>query len=319
MKIKNDCIDIKIGKKSYHFRNMIFDNYIHKFVERNLDNNDESLKFKYILLKLDEPIQGYDYDTELSVGDFDLGIQILDDEYEQELSGTNIIATYFVVVGQYDRVAGIPLIVRELNYYNGRKICNIAFSSGIYEGSDVYTILDTSRHSIYIEENETISITRRDVITTDANFSSNNKTKVPAPAHLVPDLLDNIIHEESAVVQNRCSGLLYSVSTSMDGRTIEKEYIIGTDVTATIVGNTLEISSITNGDSRNLYYLGDNGNTYLGYAYLTTPFSKYLILKYKVFQLVDMEEVDTGYYYTLKFPINESGNLKIKINYERGE
>lgn len=328
MKIKNDYVNIKIGEKTYELRNMILNDYIQEFIKRSLNTSEVSklIRFKSILLKLDTPFENITYNSQIDSTFFDIKIEILPDEYEQELNGTNLTITYSKIVGQYDEVKlAYDDQSKELNYFNGRKICNIGFGYIPTEYEELYSfeettgaIIDTSNYNIYIQANETLSITRKDIISTDAVFATNNKSKIPAPAHLAPGLLDKILDVNNAN-SFKCSGILYSVSNSIDGKTIEKEYIVGTDVTTRIVNNSIVISTIENRNEKNLYYLGDNGNVYLGYSYLVKPFSRYIILKYKVMQLIDNTVTDTGYYYTLRFRTKFSGNLKVKINYERGE
>ena len=47
-------------------------------------------------------------------------------------------------------------------------------------------VLDVSNYNIYLQENQELSVTRKDIITTDALFYSNDKTKIPGPVHLAP-------------------------------------------------------------------------------------------------------------------------------------
>ena len=58
MKIKNDLISIKIGKKIYDFRNLILDEYLKVFATTQLDANANTTVYNrknltYLLLKFD--------------------------------------------------------------------------------------------------------------------------------------------------------------------------------------------------------------------------------------------------------------------------
>ena len=59
MKIKNDLISIKIGKKQYDFTNLILDEYLRKFVNSQLDEaKTRSIsnvkELRYCLIKFDD-------------------------------------------------------------------------------------------------------------------------------------------------------------------------------------------------------------------------------------------------------------------------
>ena len=62
MKIRNDLISIKIGKKQYDFNNLILDTYLQRFIKGQLDKdyltsvlNDKELR--YCLFKFDTPLE----------------------------------------------------------------------------------------------------------------------------------------------------------------------------------------------------------------------------------------------------------------------
>lgn len=113
---------------------------------------------------------------------------------------------------------------------------------------------------------------------------------------------------------------------------MDKEFVIGEDLETLIENNVLNIKSIRNPEmSGGGKYLGNN--LYLGAnTYTEEARYDYAILKYKVYQLINtgtyeqLEEdyssyqipTDTGYYYTVSYPIEKTGNLDLKIKYERG-
>ena len=79
MKIKNELITIKIGKKIYEFNNLILNEYLKRFVIAQLDpsqikSNLIKRQLCYCLLKFDTPFQGLNSNTTLKNTDFDVCI-----------------------------------------------------------------------------------------------------------------------------------------------------------------------------------------------------------------------------------------------------
>ena len=174
-----------------------------------------------------------------------------------------------------------------------------------------------------MQENQNLTITRKDIITTDALFYSNDTNKVPGPAHLAPFGVPEIIQNKEGYYM-AAHGILYSIGLSSYTDYIDKEFIIGQDIEVEENGTELNIKGLEN------YLATDNSlfpsnNIYpsAGLYPIKTNY-KYVILKYKTWQMVDSEDgtteilVDTGYYYYQAFPIDKFGELDLKIKYERG-
>ena len=225
---------------------------------------------------------------------------------------------------------------KNISDFYGKKITAIGFNTyfSIDERIPVLAILDTSNYNIYIQENQDMSITRKDIITTDAIFYSNNKNKVPGPAHLAPYGVPQIIYQppiyndlrnSKQVFNDAGYGILYSIGLSSYSDYIDKEFIIGTDVLAELNKTELNIKGIEN-------YLSTNGSLFPSdkiypnsNLYPIKSNYKYVIFKYKVWQSVHSgtyDEVittptDTGYFYYQAIPIEKFGKTNLKIKYER--
>lgn len=347
MKIKNDVITLKIGKKQYNFNNLILDEYLKRFVLAQLKLNSlntySTMKdLKYCLLKFDESIESLSSSSKLKNQDFDIcftGIPV----HNQIISENQITVEYLYtsdkVVWDYSKNTSDNNYIS--NYY-GKKITAIGFNVGwmpysAMEASKNYVcaVLDTSNYNIYLQENQELSITRRDVITSDALFYSNDKDKVPGPAHLSPIGLDQIIYQNNIYNENntqwssfydRTYGVLYSVGLSSYIDYIDKEFIIGQDTELQNNGMELTVEGIENYLTKgSLLY--PNSNLYPSSTlYPAKNNYKYLIFKYKVYQEVHLgsyndiisESRDTGYYYHQAIPITKFGKSDFKIKYERG-
>lgn len=205
--------------------------------------------------------------------------------------------------------------------------------TGSYK-TPVCAILDTSNYNMYLQQNQDFSITRRDIITTDALFYSSNKNKIPGPVHLAPYGVPQIIYQpniyrETGVWQSfndRGYGILYSIGLSSYPDYIDKEFIIGEDIQVENNGIELNINGLENYltkdsplfCSKNIY-----ASTNL---YPVKTNYKYVIFKYKVYQEVHSgtyddvisTSTDTGYYYYQAIPISKFGKSNLKIKYERG-
>lgn len=348
MKIKNEMVNLKNGQKQFSFNNLILDEYLKKFVIGQLDYNkinsyNTSKELKYCLLKFDTPIKTLSNSSILYNQDFDICF-VGGCIYEQNINGNQIITDYSYdtkwVVWDYKKNTASDNYIS--NYY-GRKITAIGFNVtwmsyneelGKYK-FPVCAVLDTSNYNIYLQENQEISITRKDIITTDAIFYSNDKNKVPGPAHLIPFGIPQIINQPNLYNENKtswvtfnnnCYGILHSIGISSYSDYIDKEFIIGQDIEVENNGTELNIKGIKNYlSTEHSFFCGDDiySNTNL---YPIKTNYKYIILKYKVWQMVargnynNYESIptDTGYFYYQAIPTNKFGKSNLKIKYERG-
>ena len=343
MKIKNDLISIKIGKKHYDFHNLILDEYLKVFATTQVDveENNKTKNRKnltYLLLKFDTPIENLNEKSVLVNEDFD--VFTFDSSTIQQVSDERISVQYNYRVNSIVDFSSpnYPENIAISNY-NGRKITAIGFNSFGGKSTAVYTnvkaVLDTSNYNIYLQENQEFIVTRKDIITTDALFYTSNKNKVPGPLHLMPITNKAVITPKKLYNtagnlmisgSDESYGIIYSVGLSSYIDRIDKEFIIGQDVEITQNGTELSIEGIENYLS-NEKLLYPNFNLYPSSSlYPIKTNYKYIIIKYKVWQNIlsgtyenpVYTMTDTGYFYHQALPIDKFGNLNLKIKYERG-
>lgn len=349
MKIKNELVSLKIGDKQYDFNNLILDEYLNRFIKAQLDCQNiysfaNNKKLSYCLLKFDTPFSNITNLSKIKNQDFDIcfasGCQ-----YNQIVNDNTITSEYLYntngTIWDYKKNTTENIYIE--NYF-GRKITAIGFNitwfpynfnnTGSYK-YPVCAILDTTNYNIYLQKNQELSITRRDIITTDAIFYTNNKEKIPGPAHLCPNGLPEIIHQANIYNENKTQwssfndnayGILHSVGLSSYSDYIDKEFVIGEDIQIEQNETELNIKGIEN-------YLSTDNPLFCGkniycsnVLYPIKTNYKYIILKYKIYQRIHSgtfdnitsKIVDTGYYYYQAVPIEKFGKSNLKIKYERG-
>ena len=344
MKIKNDLISIKIGKKHYDFNNMILDTYLKTFVSsqisiENTNQTNNGKNLTCLLIKFDTPFENLNEKSMLVNEDFDVYA------FGRVTSTQEVLENKIIVQYQYetDKVLSYSSSnfseQKDISEYYGKKITALGFNNFGSKSTSIYTdvkaVLDMSNYNIYLQEKQDFVVTRRDIVTTDALFYSNNKSKVPGPLHLMPVfnkavIEPNIIYDNtgnySITGADKSYGVIYSVGLSSFTDRIDKEFIIGEDVEVTQNGTELEIQSIENYlNNENLLY--PNSNLYpSSNLYPIKSNYKYIILKYKVWQNIlsgtyenpAYTMTDTGYFYYQAIPIDKFGKLNFKIKYERG-
>ena len=199
MRIRNDLVSIKIGKKQYDFNNLILNEYLNRFAKSQLDKdkirliaNDKELS--YCLLKFDTPLE-INEDVELDNEDFDVVLLEGASNIIKDISENEITIKYTYKSdwhwGNYNSGTGNLNNQKTIKDYYGRKITAIGFNS--YFGlttnmawrARVCAVLDVSNYNIYLQKNQDFTITRKDIISSDAKFWSNS-SKVKGPIHLAP-------------------------------------------------------------------------------------------------------------------------------------
>ena len=362
MKIKNDLVRIKVGKKKYDFHNLILNEYLRRFALGQTDKENATSRnvyqirdLSYILLKFDTPISGLNENSELSNYDFDICI-INRAKYSQNLSEKNVIVQYSYEFKENDSVLDENIasqggdsstVIKHLKEFYGRKIMAIGFTGHWWykDPTPVCAVLDTSNYNIYLEENQEFSVTRRDIITTDAEFYTNNENKVKGPAHLSPLGLPQIIYQpdihkieknddgtesdSTYSFYDYGKGVLESVGLSQNPNYIEKEYEIGKDVQAINNGTEIEINGIINDEKEEGSIYPSSDLFPSESLYPEECNYKYIIFKYVIYQYVatgqlnsegnPIQEIkDTGCYYYQAIPLKNFKKMKVKIKYERG-
>lgn len=346
MKIKNNLVTMKIGKKQYDFNNLILDEYLKRFVKAQLDSDKLNYapiakKLDYCLLKFDEPFTNLQGNTELHNQDFNVCIMDFEKNSIQTISENQITVQYNYGKGKTTLVFDYSKKeLVELSKYNNRKITAIGFNSHWVNDTNsswkvpVCAVLDTSNYNIYLQENQELSVTRKDIITTDALFYSNDVNKVPGPAHLAPCGISQIIEQPNIYndkgsgwvsFNNPGYGILYSIGFSSYIDYIDQELIVGQDIQIEENGTELSISEIKNYLSKDSSFVPSSEIYPSDDLYPIKQNYKYIIFKYKVWQIVNSgtydniisTPTDTGYYYHQAIPINKFGKSNLKIKYER--
>lgn len=217
MKIKNEEIMIKNGKKVYNFKNLILNEYLYRFAAAQINQKSSNSIYadtllRYCLLKFDIPFENLNEDTELHNQDFDVCLTFGLQNTEQNISKREIAIKY--TYNSKDIVLDYKTGNSENNHISnhyGRKITAIGFNSFFASdaGSEwkvpVCAVLDTTNYNIYLQENQDLVITRNDRIISDARFFSKNKD-IKGPVHLAPNGIE--IKKQAAIKLryriNRC-------------------------------------------------------------------------------------------------------------------
>lgn len=340
MKIKNDLVSIKLGNKHYDFNNLILDEYLKRFAKAQLDKEKldsiiTNKELKYCLIKFDTEFSDLKNDTELHNQDFDICL-LNSAKATQEISQNKITMQYHYAgqrVWDYSKQAEMGI-----GNYKCKKITALGFNSSwasdaVFEYKfPVCAVLDTSNYNIYIQDNQEINVSREDTITTDTLFYSNS---VKGPAHLAPRGLPQIINQENIYNSDKTAwqsfndnayGILYSVGLSSYHNYIDKEFVIGEDIQLEQSGAELIIKGLENYlSTENLIYPSNNIHPSSNLYPIRSNY-KYIILKYKIWQMVHSgtydnvvaTSTDTKCYYYQAFSIDKFGKANFKIKYERG-
>jgi hypothetical protein len=352
MKIKNELVSLKIGNKQYDFKNLILDEYLKRFILRQLDTTTlryipYQIMLNTILFKFDTPFENLSPQSEIFPENFDIAF-IGGCKSVITIASPSIITTKYTYdmenfIYDYNKKKGGNLPFED---YYGKKIVAIGFSSyfaSFTNKNKVCAILDTSNYNIYMQANQKLECTRKDTISTDALFWSSDD-RIKAPVHLSPYGGEPLLYqnpypgfreEDKKFFKARSAiptkGVLYSIGLSSYTDYIDKEFVIGKDVIVVQNGTELSIQSINNDFNfekelhpNNLIYPSAN-------LYPIKSNYKYVIFKYKVYQEIEKGvydednnlnfeyiQTDTKSYYYQAIPIDKFGETNFKIKYERG-
>lgn len=315
MKIKNDLIAIKNGSKIYNYNNLILQEYLNKFayqqnIYRVAHNSGKLLGFAF--LKFDTPIENVEENSKIKVAQFDV-YSFPVASFKQIISENQIIIDYNYKFELY-----------QIEKYFKNKITAIGFCISSDKDNYIDAFLDTSNYNIYLEENQDLTISRRDIVTTDALFYTNNTTLIKGPVHLCPGGIPEII--PTKIYQNRAHARLYSVGLSSYIDYIDKEYIVGTDLGIQINNNEVSIKGLKNYLSTAAPIYASNVLYPSDILYPAGTNYKYIILKYIVYQekyidesILLTDDFDTDCFYYQAIPIDKFGKSNLTIKYERSQ
>lgn len=353
MKIKNELVSLKIGNKKYDFKNLILDEYLKRFIYNQIDTTSRNILknqnlLRILLLKFDTPFENLSEKSILYPTDFDISFvgkscKAIDTNVSENLITIKYTYATDDYIYDYNKKKGGDLPLSD--YYN-KKIVAIGFATNwvhFTQNNKICAVLDTSNYNIYLQANQKLECTRKDTISTDALFWSNDK-RIKGPVHLCPTGGEPLLYqdpypgfrEEDKKIFNarsalKTKGVLYSIGLSSYIDYIDKEFVIGKDVIAVQNETELSIQSINNDYNFEKELHPHNSIYPSSNLYPIKSNYKYVILKYKVYQEIekgvygedntlDFEyiQTDTKSYYYQAIPIDKFGETNFKIKYERG-
>lgn len=334
MKIKNEYILIKKGKKEIKIQNTILLRYITNIINNQLSiENRANLFMTIMFLKFDTPLT-FNSTTDLQKTDFDIYTMYNLDS--TEIGKTDTTVNYLYELNNEIRNASTNEFIASLQPYLNRKITAIGFGTTNQGEKIVYACVDTSNYSIYLEDvTEVFSVTRKDRISTDSIFYSNNK-KIKGALHLFEGQYeyDNMNFSEIQYI-----GILKSVGVGTTHLKINQELDIEeNDLTLSAneisINKEFEIKYISEGlfPGQDLYPSNNKyperiikDVLYPSYSIYPSieqyPFEapyQYMQLKYEIYEINtrDGTITDTNTNYILSKIIGRKNKIKMSIKYE---
>lgn len=334
MKIQNKYVDIQLGKQNVRKHNFFLDKYLEQFSKCQYSAtypNMKNLNYR-IYIKLDTPLDNVDYDTYLTIDDFDMYIEGGRLQTIRNTNNLSAIYTYTNAISFYLKENNTWVEYQDRTILDGRRITAISFY--------LETFLDTNSYNLYFKGDEVLNISREDLIVTDAIY----KGEDGFPYHL--DVEYDTAYEEdgSGPHYYEIRSRLYSVGLGYKVGQMEEEHIIGADVENVEVnveddftysfvitkavdsgiypsGNMYPSASLQPKTFKIKTSLYPNNNLYSGNnVYPRASDYKYIIMKYKKYYInrgsgvVELDET-----YTMSFYTEKEGVLTIKDKIERSD
>ena len=312
MKIINNNVTVKMGEKIYNFHNLILNTYIKRMVISQ--QSDDITKWtpptlSKCFVKFDKNLN-FDIMSVLTQDDFDIYLGVTS-TIEKKSTGGSIINYQY----------SLPT-TDNWNNYIGKKIMALGFAD---LNNNFYACLDCSNYSLTIKQNEDISIARTDTFRTDAYFNSNN-SNINYPVHLsirgIPAFISTGT-DDFPLVGRYAYAHLKSVGLGRNRNNMSKEIQINED-NVTYTDDSIIFNDLANGKIiEGLYYPASNKYPNSNkYPIKTGELYSYIFFKFEIYHLLsdfagNNISQDSGYYYTLSVPINESGTFDYSIKYER--
>lgn len=302
MKIKNDYVKIKQGKKEIELHNLILNRYLNLFAYSLLNNVEKGLHVCLINCTSEETIT-----PSMSTMNYDFVLEednrYNNDDYKDK---NKIITKYLYSASQQTTITP----------YLGRKIYSIGFgqesTSNNSDDYELYAILDVSNYNLYIQESQNFIVERVDTVTTDLKFDSETET---FPIHLSPrgkawiDQTEGIGTHEIAKLNRVWTG--YSPANLDDFvKDYNPQYSQGQ---VNIRG-----ANITKNSSNELY--PSNSIYPSNSLYPKVSQKRWIIYEFLVYKFVDTVTgyVSTGRKYYMSKYTNVTGDLLLQLKYERG-
>ena len=305
MKIKNEYVKIEIDGKTHNFCNLILDEYLKLIASKQCTGEEETIPpLTKCYIKLDTKLD-FSEDSELTANDFDYqftgGVKVVDgytnkivvDYIYNESTPASLLSENIQTLEE------IPSVDVNTESFSNRQITAIGFFTP--DHSKCCACIST--YGLGLKFGTSIKIYRRDIIKTDAKFSSD--INIPCPAHLMPTALSWHGYTIKAYLERVGLGtksIIYQTYALSDlNRTCEDNKVIIHDILENErVRNILEPGH--RHPSSSMY------PTSRGHAY------NYIYFRYRM----DIDDLGTKYYY-LSMPIEFYGQFDYVISYERSE
>lgn len=339
MRVKNDYIIIKNGKKETKLHNTILNIYLDQIINNQMELNPDnraSLIMSNVYLKFDTPLT-FDKTSVLADTDFDAKISYY--KHDFNISPNKIVVDCFYACDDFsDSIWDIENEYwAPMGQYLGKPIMALGFGGYLAGDEIIYACVDTSTYGLYIEAiDEIFSIARRDILETDAIFYTPNNLvdgavhlfdgqDVYYPNTLWPEyqligILDAIgIGVMSTYINIAKTLLPYSSHITIDGQTMDISDEFEIEYNSEGLFPELDLYPATNlYPERVINELYPSEDIYPGIdIYPVEAPYQYLQLKYKIYKqdIVDGTIADTGDYYLLSKPIERKNKIKMNIEY----
>lgn len=338
MQVKNEYVKVKTKGREYVFKNWIYDSYLKLFsdCQKELYNmqgitESNSTELSVCCIKIGTALEDY---KNANVSDFDIFIPQKNSEVTGNENSVNAIYNYSSLMINYANKI-------DLSQYDGQKITAIGFC-GIIRYIDVapvyelYACIDTNYYSIYVNAEEGINISRKDIVSSNAVCDG-----AEYPLHLAPILKRTSEPDDKYKgARGKIRAVLYSVGFGATRRKMEQEFLIGEDAKIKTIDdfsygidmkNPVELPkypSITTFPSSARYpvapkylrsiYPQKTGLYPSNKRYPMKAGYSYIIFKYRLYYNVlnNIEYLDE--YYTMSYLHSPKGVFTIKNKIERG-
>lgn len=314
MKVINEYVKVNVGNQSFCFNNLILDTYLRYMAEMQEDFNNEYWQ---------SPLLSKCYVKFGKKLEFDETSIITTDDFDIELDASR----YYITPSENkNEIEYIYRYNKNFIPFYEKRITAIGFFDN--EKRFCYACVNLYDYSIKLQKNDALSIVRKDMLLTEANFNSSS-SNIKFPIHLLPTVsyykVKNPETTESyPYYTDYVSAHLYSVGLGTNKAVMKKEFILDENNTEffgekIIFRDILNIENLLGILEPNYKYPSNNL-----YPVDTANDFTYVFIKYKVYYNIyrypgsnDYRHVDTGEWYTLSIPVNASGDFDYAIKYER--
>lgn len=315
MKIKNEYIKIRIGKKELKFNNLILNTYLQSMVSSQEYFESEYWQSPFLAkcyVKFSRRLQ-FNAESILSVNDFDVSFD-MKNNYINNAKNMNTIEYIYEPDNK--------------EQYVGERITALGFFDE--NGDTCYACIDLFDYGLIIKEKENFSIIRKDNIITEATFNSNSP-KITYPIHLTPFPIEWYESNPKTTIEypyfeGTASAHLYSVGLGTNKNDMQKEIVLD-DNNVEFFGDKIIFRNIFSNE--NLLDINEPSFRYPSnnlYPTNTENYFTHVFMKYKLYYNIydrqggiNYQHVDTGKWYTLSMPIKETGEFDYAIKYERSD